>query len=289
VRNRFNAGPVIIIGAARSGTNMLRNVLCSFRGFGTWPCDEINYIWRHGNAHYPNDEFPPDLASPKVTSYIRRRFKSIADRYSLQVVVEKTCANSLRVGFVDRVVPAARFIFLLRDGRDAVASAIKRWTAPLDMFYLLKKARFVPLIDVPYYASRYFVNRFQKVFSKEKGLSFWGPRLAGMDLMVGSKSLLEVCAIQWARCVEKSLDQMRDIDPSRIHRIKYEEFVTNPQWQLQELTKFLGIYLSPDEVKNSIQDVTPKSVGNWEKDFADGDLEVLETLIRTPMKRLGYI
>ena len=43
----------MIIGAARSGTNMLRDVLTSLDGVDTWPCDEINYIWRHGNIRWP--------------------------------------------------------------------------------------------------------------------------------------------------------------------------------------------------------------------------------------------
>ena len=44
---------VVIIGAPRSGTNMLRDVLTSLPGFATWPCDEINLIWRHGNRDLP--------------------------------------------------------------------------------------------------------------------------------------------------------------------------------------------------------------------------------------------
>ena len=43
LKNKFT--PVIIIGAPRSGTNMLRDILTNFEGIETWPCDEINYIW----------------------------------------------------------------------------------------------------------------------------------------------------------------------------------------------------------------------------------------------------
>ena len=54
--------PVVIIGAARSGTNMLRDVLVKLPGVGTWPCDEINYIWRHGNALLTRPGAPDSLA-----------------------------------------------------------------------------------------------------------------------------------------------------------------------------------------------------------------------------------
>jgi len=69
--------PVIIIGAARSGTNMLRDVLCSIPGLTTWPCDEIPYIWRHGNRDHPDDEFSPDMARPDVQRYILNQFRRI--------------------------------------------------------------------------------------------------------------------------------------------------------------------------------------------------------------------
>ncbi|HUT60609.1 MAG TPA: sulfotransferase, partial [Phycisphaerae bacterium] len=125
----MNYSPIIIIGAGRSGTNMLRDMLTAFPGVGTWPCDEINYIWRHGNARYATDEFPPELARPRVRAYIRRAFDRLAARRGLSHVVEKTCANSLRVQFVRAVVPEARFIHIVRDGRDVAVSAVQRWTA----------------------------------------------------------------------------------------------------------------------------------------------------------------
>jgi len=59
-----NLKPIIIIGAARSGTNILRDTLTQLPSITTWSCDEINYIWRHGNINYPSDEFPVELATP---------------------------------------------------------------------------------------------------------------------------------------------------------------------------------------------------------------------------------
>src|SRR5688500_17198900 len=130
---------IIIIGAPRSGTNMLRDLLTSLPLVGTWPCDEINAIWRHGNVGYPTDELPPALARPAVRDYIRKAFDRLAQREHLDFVVEKTCANSLRVPFVNAVVPDASYIQIVRNGRDAAASAVSRWTAPFDARYTLRK------------------------------------------------------------------------------------------------------------------------------------------------------
>src|SRR6478672_3892385 len=127
------AEKLVIIGAPRSGTNMLRDLICTLPGAGTWPCDEINFIWRHGNVRYPSDAFPDELATDRVRQYVRGSFDSVARSNRLDIVVEKTCANSLRVGFVDRIVPDARYIFLVRHGMDAVVSAAQRWRSKLDL------------------------------------------------------------------------------------------------------------------------------------------------------------
>ena len=139
---------VVIIGAPRSGTNVLRDFLCSAPGFATWPCDEINSTWRYGNARHSTDALTPDMATSQIRQYIRGRFHWVARRYDANVVVEKTCANSLRVPFVERVLEQPKYLFIYRDGVDVVQSAMRRWRAPLDFPYTLRKARFVPIKDL---------------------------------------------------------------------------------------------------------------------------------------------
>jgi len=279
---------LIIIGAPRSGTNMLRDVLCRAPGSGTWPCDEINYIWRHGNRNQPTDEFTPQMADGRVAGFIRGAFARIASGRHWRRVVEKTCANSLRFGFVDRIFPEARYVFIHRDGRDAVPSIMKRWQAPLDVPYVLKKARFVPPADVPYYAARYFANRLHRIFSRKKSLSAWGPRFSGMDGMLRSRPLVEVCAEQWARCVESSLDQMASVPAGRVLRVQYERFIRDPVAGVRELADYLGIRLTGTEVEGMARDVRLNHVGKWKKELSAGDLERIRPIIGSAMKRLGY-
>ena len=125
----MTSGDVVIIGAPRSGTNMLRDVLTSLPGYGTWGCDEINLLWRHGNRDHPSDELRAEQATPQVQRYLRKAFDQVRRNTGQQAVVEKTCANSLRIGFVRRVLPEARFLFIVRDGFDASTSAVRRWHA----------------------------------------------------------------------------------------------------------------------------------------------------------------
>ena len=197
--------PVVIIGAPRSGTNMLRDLLCSVDGVATWPCDEINYIWRHGNVRYPSDAFTAAMAKPWIRDYIQRKFQWVSQHYQAHTVVEKTCANSLRVSFVDRILDEPKFVFIYRDGVDAVGSAMSRWRAKLDLPYLLRKTRFVPLGDLSYYALRYLGNRLSRLRSSDGRLPTWGPVLPDKISLKARHDLAELCALQWQACVETSL------------------------------------------------------------------------------------
>lgn len=280
--------PIIIIGAARSGTNMLRDLLTQLPAVGTWPCDEINYIWRHGNADCKLDEFDPALATPSVQKYIRRAFDALAKRKRLKFVIEKTCANSLRVGFIDRVVPHAKYIFLLRDGRDAAHSALLRWKARLDLRYILKKTRYVPFSDLPYYAYQYLGNRIHRLVSQEKRLASWGPRFQGMQEMLLTQPLIDVCAAQWARSVNRARTDLERINGDRVHTIKYEQFTAEPLWEMTRLLEFLEIPVQEDVICELTEKVSNKSVGKWKQFIPDEDLKRIEKIMQTELEYAGY-
>lgn len=279
---------VIIIGAPRSGTNMLRDLLVELPGVGTWPCDEINYIWRHGNVLFPSDQFTPEMASPSIKQYIQGHFDSYANKNNLNVLVEKTCANSLRVDFVNEVVPDAKYIFIVRDGLDAVGSAMLRWKADLDIPYLLKKLRYVPPTDLPYYGLRYFRHRFYRIFSGEKRLAIWGPVLSEMKAILKKRTLDESCALQWAVCVDSSEQAFSHIPSERVLRVKYEDFVLNPVEKFGKVANFVGKSMSHDFEMKLASRVSASSVGKGRAQLGVKDIERLTPLIETTLTRYGY-
>ncbi len=280
--------PVVIIGAPRSGTNMLRDVLCTLDGVATWPCDEINYIWRHGNLRYPSDEFPAELTRPAVQGYIRRQFDWVARRYDAHTVVEKTCANSLRVPFVDAVVPEAKYLFIRRDGLDAVGSAMARWKAPLDIPYLARKARFVPATDLPWYAARYFGSRLHRLASREGRVGLWGPQLDGMDALLARHPLDEVCALQWQRCVEASAEAFAGMLADRWLEVSYEDFVRHPETELERVLDFAGIVADQESRRAAVAGVRADSIGKGRAQLAKETTHRLEALVGDTLARYGY-
>lgn len=282
------AQPVVIIGAGRSGTNMLRDVLTRLQGLNTWPCDEINYIWRHGNRDFSTDELTVRHASPKVSNFIRTQFSSIVEELGLSTypdnqrfIVEKTCANSLRIPFVDAVIPEAKYIFLVRDGRDVIASARKRWQAPLDIPYLFSKAKYVPKSDLFYYARRYLLNRISKQGNSDKALSVWGPKFEGMSALSEQASLDDVCAVQWVRCVESSQAAFDKMEQSKFISVHYEDFVSRPMEVLAVITQFLGLAHDSEAIKHACNNVRTESVGKGQiEPLNQGLLDVMAATLK---------
>jgi hypothetical protein len=280
---------LVIVGAPRSGTNMLRDVLTSLEGIGTWPCDEINYIWRHGNVRYPSDELPRENATPSTQRYIKKQFQWVANTYDVDIVVEKTCANCLRIPFVHEVLPSAKYIYIYRDGIDAIGSARLRWTAKLDIPYLLEKVRFVPRLDLPYYAFRYFWSRVYRVFSSEKRLAFWGPKLHDMEEVIKKRTLNEVCAIQWQRCVDQADAALSAMPEGKVIRVKYEDFVSCPREELSRILLFLGYQLTSEVIAEAVAGVSNKSLGKGRAALGAEDVRRLEALVGASLKRYGYL
>lgn len=271
--------PVIIIGAPRSGTNMLRDMLVELPHVSTWPCDEINYIWRHGNILFPSDQFSIDQATPKVKKYIIQQFEKFKVKSKAEVIVEKTCANSLRIDFINEIFPNAKFIVIERDPFDVIGSAKLRWTAKLDIRYLFKKIRYVPMIDIPFYAIRYFGYRFMKLFSKEKRLGSWGPILPNMHEITVSNDLLEICAIQWRDCVKKTNKDLSKLDSKRIHKIKYEDFVSNPATEFRLLSSFLDVDVDVDVIKRVMSSVNSNSIGKGANAMTEEETDKVKKIL----------
>lgn len=282
---------IIIIGAPRSGTNMLRDVLTNIPGFATWPCDEINLMWRHGNRREPSDQLTAQMARPEVRRYLRRQFANLAQKRRANTVVEKTCANSLRVDFVARVFPKAKYLFIYRDGVDAAASAMRRWGAPLDLRYTAAKARFVPATDLPYYGAKFvrnarFSSRASAVRSDDFVDKWWGPKPEDRRELQARYGLDELCLMQWKRCVDASLDAMNRLSTDQVLSIGYEDFVESPGEYLRQMLDFIGRPMDFDS--DVVASVSNRSIGKGRRLLGEQVSVRLETLARDTMGRLGY-
>lgn len=283
--------PLIIIGAGRSGTNALRDTLTRLPGFATWPCDEINPIWRYGNLDWPNDEIPPERATPAVRRSIRRAFWRIWRQQGQPAfVVEKTCANALRVPFVDAVLPEARYIHIVRNGFDIVASARKRWRGELEvpgLPYYLAKARYAPLSDLPRYAVSALRNRLAIKLGRQEHFDSWGPRFAGLEAL-SDAPLNEIVARQWAACVNASDVAFAQTAESRVLELRYEDFTTDPPASIARITRWLDAPIGADVVTAAAARVRATSVGKGHAVARTLPAEI-KAVLDAPMRAHGYL
>jgi len=276
--------PIIIIGAPRSGTNMLRDVLCELDGLTTWPCDEINPIWRHGNRDYPNDQFPRSLATRKVKQFIREKF---AQQSKSQRIVEKTCANSLRVEFVNEVFPDAQFIFIVRDGQDAAVSATLKRQSSIDYADVWSKLRFVPITDIKYYGVRYLVNRLRRMLSKTKLMKNWGP-IPGTDLQIDDHPTpLQLSAHQWAECVKLSKKQLQKLGNDRYITVQYEDFVVNPVVNFVRILDFVNVDV-PSNLSSILSRVNSDRTGKARRFLTRSDWDSIRKIVDTDSHHWAY-
>ena len=277
-------------------------------GYGTWPAENINFIWRHGNSFRDDDEFSADDATKSVIKYIRLAFEKFSVKSGYRNLVEKTEANSLRIPFVNKVFPQAKFIFVIRDGRDAIASMLNRRNHPLDLTFLIKKAKYVPLSDIPIVFFRYTLNTIRKYIFKSKKNFFLGPIYKGMDKDINNYTEPEIVAIQWAKCIERAYEDLKNINKSRIHVIRYEDLVKAPHKSITDLLNYVGIdtnsknfNLLIDKILSSnmgketasnemktVRGISDKSVGRWKSHFDKDTLNSITPLIDNAMKKLNY-
>lgn len=267
---------------------MLRDLLCGLDSMATWPCDEINYIWRFGNARHPNDEFTVDMATPRIRNYIRRQFDWVRRKYDADTVVEKTCANSLRVEFVEQVLGAPEYVFIYRNGVDVVASAVKRWRASMDIPYLLRKARFVPPGDLPYYGYKFVRNRLARLRSPERRLSVWGPISADLEDCECEIMLEELCALQWRACVERSINAFDSIPAERLHKVAYESLVGDKGTEAKRLAGFLGVDATSLCALEEYHRINDQSVGRGRAQLQPDAMDRVYDIVAPTLTRLGY-
>ncbi|WP_377509544.1 sulfotransferase family protein [Octadecabacter sp. R77987] len=279
-----DASPVILIGAARSGTKFLRDVLAVSQDLAAVPYD-VNYIWRYGAGDAPSDRLDPAALTPKRIGFIRAAIARIAKPEAGQRVIEKTVSNTLRVPFVDAVYPDARYVHLIRDGRDVTESAMRMWQAKPDWRALLVKLRQMPLSNIGY-AVWFAGNILRGLFSGRKGGNVWGPRFDGIDQIATTRGLAAVCAWQWRNSVTQAGEDLAQIPRPRVYEIRYEDLV-NDEAALRGLVDWLGL-CDPDAIVATWRARVSTSQGSLWEGLPQADIDTINKILAQPLAQHGY-
>ena len=280
--------PIVLIGAARSGTKVLRDSLAASLGVPTVPYD-VGYVWRYGNESRPDDRLTPEDVKPKTRRMVRRFLGGYADPDGW--VVEKTVGNTLRVRFVAELLPEAFFVHLVRDGVEVAHSARREWEAPADLRYLLAKTRHFPLRLTPSYGRKFLVGatvgRWRTTRAGEGHAPTWGPRYPGIDLDLEERGLLTVTARQWRASVEAATSDRAEV-PQQVVTLRYESLVADPAGTLARVTRAIGAPLDDSRLKEASAMIVSRPGSGARDTLARAERDLLKGEIGYLLEDLGY-
>lgn len=238
--------PIVILGAPRSGTTLLSQLLKYHPQ--VYLANEPRILWKFGNDA-KSDALQPGDARADVVKHIRHEFAGQIREAGRQRLVEKTPSNSLRVGFVDRVLPDAIYIHILREGVESVLSIRKFWDqhatgiGGVKRDVLWRRLREAKLRQMPHYAMEFSRRVMAKAFPGKKPRGVWGPRMPGIQEMVRDLDPLEVAAWQWRMCVEHVCRVGRTLPAERYTECRLEDFGKE---EYRQLLKFCDLEWTPE-------------------------------------------
>lgn len=253
--------PVFLLGAPRSGTTFLGSC------FAALP--EVSY-------HF----------EPRVTKAVARHVyegtwseqrsaRTFRATYALLQVaaghggrrfVEKTPENCFIVPFLRRTFPDARFVQIIRDGRDvAVSHAEKPWLAA----------------------------RSADSARRGRAGGAWGPWArwwVERDRVEEFAAVSDITRTAWAwrRFTEAARTHLAALDPDRVLTVRYEDVVQHPEDAAVTIAGFFGHQKPPEPLRQALLRADPRSIGRWRSALDDEARADVEREAGALLRELGY-
>lgn len=272
--------PIFVVGAARSGTTLLRYMLCShpriyippesnfipglFRHHPRTPMQReqaihtLNVIYQHRvffrdwQGEYPDPvAFVDSLPDRTPATLLDALYRQYAQQFGAERWGDKTPIYTSHIDLLAEMFPSAQFLHIIRDGRDVALSMMKAY----------RKARF-------FYMDIYFA------------------------------------AQTWKRRVRKARASAARLGADRYFEVRYEQLTENPERVLREICDFLGeMYVpamtEPHKVARQHHHSkgihaatrlppTTTSVGRWQREMSESDQRLFQAVAGDLLDELGY-
>jgi hypothetical protein len=249
--------PVFIVSPPRSGSTLLFETLARAPRLFTIGDEShqlIEGVPQLGpeSRGFESNRLLAEDATPAAAEALRRRFyESLRDREGRRPppgqrvrMLEKTPKNSLRVPFLARVFPEARFIYLYRDPRQVLSSMIEAWTT----------GRFRTYPQLPGWTG-----------------AAWSLLLVpGWRELIG-RPLHEIVAAQWNVATRLLIDDLQALPVERRTIARYDALVADPAAEIRRLCAAIG--LDWDEaglaLRLSRYTVSPPDADKWRRHTAE--------------------
>lgn len=218
--------PLFIISPPRSGSTLLFETLAGAPGVYTIGDESHALIEAGGGLNlnpvgrgYDSNRLIEADASDEVAFRLRERFReALRDRHGhrgdgLAAVrmLEKTPKNALRIPFLHKVFPEARFVYLHREPRQVLASMIEGWHS----------GRFRTYPDLPGWT----------------GLAWSFLLIPGWRELIGAP-LADVVGQQWECTTRILLDDLEALPADRWVTVDYGSLLADPQEQVLRICEW---------------------------------------------------
>jgi hypothetical protein len=305
--NKEGERVAFIIGSPRSGTTILGEILDKHAQIRQWY--EPYFVWDRYFRRSPDDERKPEDCTQKVRHQIQRDFSRFRKKMGCELVVDKSPRNSLKIPFILKIFPPAKFIHILRDGRDVALSIHKEWNTRANIvgdatrsnrFNYTGAAKIIRmwLARQPFLGDKIRALWFEThghLLDKSKhlnrlrwnGVAGWGPRFKGWKEILHQSSTLEFNAYQWLKCVDKIYNYWPEIPEDQRLEIRYEALISQPKSILTKILQFLKVEIY-EEFFQSLPTLNKNNFDKWKKEFTKGQFSELHPILTQKLLELGY-
>lgn len=277
--------PLVVVGAPRSGTTLMGQLLAAHPALAH--VEEPRLTWRYGNDS-KSDMLRPEDARPEVCRFIRQRFAAAVQQGGKQRLIEKTPSNSLRMEFVERVLPGCLFVHIIRDGVESSLAIRRFWQQHahgVKPRKLWERLREMNPRQFPYYGKEFLRRAMPKPLAGLVKQPVWGPRIPGIDSLLKELELIEVCALQWRTCVEAACHYGRTLPADRYMECRLEEM--SPEL-LKSVLEFCQLDQSPEVEAAFARDFDAGQTRHRRAAASAEDLELIHRWTESTLKWLGY-
>ncbi|HDQ41912.1 MAG TPA: sulfotransferase [Desulfonatronum sp.] len=294
---------VFILGSPRSGTTILGEVLGSLPSVAHWY--EPYYAWERHLSGLPDDVWSIDQLSADISLKIKKDYLCFARLSKKDILVDKTPTHAFNIPFIQRVFPDARWIHIIRDGRDVTLSIRREWEKRAAIVRQKDWAGFFRitrnmLARQPFWRFRLMAVlhelRTKASFNPSRylnktrweGYPGWGPRFPGWKSYLEQHTTLEFNAMQWVTSVNAAMDDLRALPEENTLEVRYEDLIVNQDEVLSDILAFCGAIPSSSYLKE-LPRLKANNSQKWHNAFDASEIEMIKPILTAQLSKLGYL
>jgi omega-hydroxy-beta-dihydromenaquinone-9 sulfotransferase len=196
---------------------------------------------------FPAPDYRPDAST---AACLRRRFGQIRNRAGAAVFLSKRTANNRRIRQLMAIFPAARFVHLVRDGREVAQS----------------------LSTVEWWDTH----------------RVWWDGRTPVEMERSGEPRLAVCARNWVLEMQELEEQLAHVDQSRLSELRFEELLRDPVRHLERVLQFLGVDFTMG-YRYAIESLNLHPVdAKWPSEWNADQLACVLREAQPMLRQLGY-